>query len=311
MLDPKTTQAVLTQLDYWHGPLDGDLSSAEFRGALRRFQSDMALVADGIYGPKSDAVVTDYQHRLRSAPTGFTQARRWRRTSYWFAQESAYDPHGARVPIAGLDGRGTAAFVANAALEGTGQREGDEWGTGLINVTGRNVPVDPDAYQPVLDYARRQGWIPHHANLAGLVLGPDGRVKAASEFRAIPRAELVNGWPKQHNIPLAPWRTIAADIGVYGSSDPLFKGKGGVLPIGTKVWDVGLVGVHLPDGSVHDGWLTVNDTGGAIYGRHYDWFIGYYYYQQLVTGGLKPTDHTQLWSPGIETRIPDDHLYGL
>lgn len=61
---------------------------------------------------------------------------------------------------------------------------------------------------------------------------------------------------------LKPFRSIAADFKYH--------------PLGTVIYMKDLVGLQLPDGSVHDGYLTVRDGGGGIDGRgRFDFFSGY------------------------------------
>jgi len=61
---------------------------------------------------------------------------------------------------------------------------------------------------------------------------------------------------------LDPFRSVAADLRIYNLGDVIY------VPA--------VVGVKLPDGSIHDGYFIVRDTGGAIkgYGR-FDFFIGF------------------------------------
>jgi len=60
---------------------------------------------------------------------------------------------------------------------------------------------------------------------------------------------------------LVPYRTVAADLEHWSVGDVIFVPS--------------VVGLELPDGSVHDGYFTVKDTGSAIKGPHrFDFFIG-------------------------------------
>lgn len=60
---------------------------------------------------------------------------------------------------------------------------------------------------------------------------------------------------------LDPFYSVAADTSIY--------------PLGTVVYIPSIRGTALPDGSVHDGYFVVRDTGGNIDGRgRFDFFTG-------------------------------------
>jgi len=62
---------------------------------------------------------------------------------------------------------------------------------------------------------------------------------------------------------LDPFYSIAADMSFYQPGDVIYVPK--------------LVGVVLPDGSKHNGYLVVRDEGGAIIGENrFDFFTGFY-----------------------------------
>jgi len=106
-----------------------------------------------------------------------------------------------------------------------------------------------------------------------------------------------------------PFRTLAADIGhiKYQAVEPRWKGKGGLVPPGTHVYIKEYDGLRLPDGTTHDGWFVVNDTGGAIFGAHFDVFVG----TQALRRQVKLPEFGQVWFAGIEQRIPLGYKYGL
>jgi len=72
--------------------------------------------------------------------------------------------------------------------------------------------------------------------------------------------------------PLRPFRTIACDLGWVGGSRPWVAG--GYPEFGQELYIRAADGVVLPDGSVHDGIFTCEDTGGAVTGNHIDVFLG-------------------------------------
>lgn len=59
---------------------------------------------------------------------------------------------------------------------------------------------------------------------------------------------------------LQPFRSVAVDPGT--------------IPIGQVLYLPELAGYPLPDGTLFNGCVRAEDTGGAIKGAHLDWFIG-------------------------------------
>lgn len=72
--------------------------------------------------------------------------------------------------------------------------------------------------------------------------------------------------------PLHPYRTIACDLGWVSGSTPWVEG--GYPEFGQQLYIPAADGVALPDGTVHDGIFTCEDTGGAVTGNHIDVFLG-------------------------------------
>lgn len=245
--------------------------------------------------------------------------RKFRLTTYHVADQRDYPTGSVVVPFYGEDGRkiaeGSPEFFANASLEGTGKLLNGQ----LINVTGKKVKVSHDEYRAVLEYHNRayartnekrraQGRAPISTGYSGISV-ETGRIVKALAFHIIPQARLGAGYGVKRNIPLLPFRTLAADIGIekYKNADPRWKGKGGLVPPGTRVYIKEYDGLYLPDGSVHDGWFVVNDTGGGIYGAHFDVFTG----TRALRNQVKLPDFGQVWFEGIESRIPPGYSHGL
>lgn len=68
-----------------------------------------------------------------------------------------------------------------------------------------------------------------------------------------------------HNTCLDPYFTVAADLKVYKVGDVIFVPR--------------LVGIQMPDGETHDGFLIIRDAGGGIQGANrFDFFTGFYNY---------------------------------
>lgn len=152
---------------------------------------------------------------------------------------------------------------------------------------------------------------------SGLIVKDESVVKVRT-FDVLPASRRGIGYGSNKGIPLVPFRTVAADIGAYKTSDKEWKDKGGLVPRGTKVFIQEFVGKAIPDllaldgsplptGTTHDGWFIVNDTGGHIFGVHFDIFVGDKAHYQT---GLTPKT-ASVWFDGISDRIEKDYVYGL
>ncbi len=316
MMRIREVKSALGRLGYYAGVLDDDYLDPIFRADLKRFQLDMNLKDDGWYGVKTEAALAPLVHALSVGPgqlrgDGYTaRCRRWKITQYYVGDVGSWGPGATddlvpmRTPAGELLATVRARAFAEAALEGA---------TKLID--GRIVGVanpaygaaDPVVFRPVYEFAMRNGWIPDKPGYAGIALSPDHlRVTGARNFEL--RRTGPKGWPLERSgIECDPFRTVAADLGVLPRHDPQFMGKGGVVPVGTRVWILELVGKRLPDGTIHDGWCTVNDTGGGIYGAHMDLFTG----TRALSQQVRVPSRAHIWFNGIEARIPMSYSYGL
>lgn len=284
---------------------------------LSTFQRNVGLHSDGKYGPMTDAALRSRRSRLTTAVDVPSDAvlRPWRLTHYYVADETDY---GSMHPVRALarDGRVLAtvpaALFTNMSLEGTGRlRDGR-----LLNVDGRTyVHVDPAEYAPCgliyAGYVRRMrdtGREPKPSRYFGIQLSGDD-VVAVQPFHEVGDERRGVGYGTgRGGVPYTPYRTLAADVGAYSTSDRRFRGKGGLVPAGTRVFILEFVGTVLPDGTVHDGWFTVNDTGGGIFGAHFDVFSGSRSLRKKV-GGPDGTAH--VWFDGVAERCPVGYVYGL
>jgi hypothetical protein len=245
------------------------------------------------------------------APAGVTPPsdpgayRSFRLTNYYVLDQADRPTGSVVVPIYDKHGKqiaeGSPGFFAGAALEGTGRLIDGR----LINVSGDRVRVDPDLYAPVWEYHKKH-LAKRPPGYSGLHVAGD-RVVAASAFHVIDPAKLGEGYGVLHGMPLVPFRTLAADIGAMKRSEPAYRGKGGLVPLRTRVFIKEFVGVKLPGGDVHDGWFVVGDTGGAINGAHFDVFTG----TRALARQVKLPSVGTVWFPGIETRIARGYSYGL
>jgi hypothetical protein len=305
-MTPQDLQPDLARLGYDVGSADGILGPRT-RGGVLRFQEDFGLEPDGVIGPKTAAALRALTERLSAAgdrPAALQRLSRWRLTRYFLADEAEFPPNPvvpildrARRILARVDPR----FFCHLALNGSGRlRDGR-----LLNVTGHYVDIiEPAAYAKVLTAARRL--FPAHPGYGG-ILTEGQRVTRALAFAEIPPERAGEGYTVQHGIACRPFFTLAADIGAYTTSDPRFRGRGGLVPVGTRVFILELAGVLLPDGSRHSGNCVVNDTGSAIAGAHADLFSGTRALSQKVRLPL----FGHIWFEGSETRCPPTYSYGL
>lgn len=254
-------------------------------------------------------------------PSDASAYRKFRLTTYHVVNQADEPTGTVRIPI--LDDRGhviaegSPEFFAKLSLEGTGRLLDDR----LVNVSGRKVTVSHDVYAPVLEYHRtayakgdrkrlERGLKPVSTLYSGLEM-VGGRVVRALAFHIVDTSKRGVGYGKARGVPYVPFRTLAADIGTsrYDRVDPTWKGKGGLVPPGTHVYIKEYDGLSLPDGTTHDGWFIVNDTGGAIYGAHFDVFTGSQALRKQM--GSKLPRFGRVWFSGIERRIPGGYTYGL
>lgn len=277
--------------------------------AIKQFQQDQGMKSDGIVGPQTLARIRFYDEKFKSAPALLKQMRRFRVTHYYVAAEEDY-PIDNCIPVYTIDGNVlcniNAAFFCNAALEGTGKLKN---GT-LINVSGKPyAKVNSEIYKPAaavyekhIAYMTSKGRTPRPSGYFGIEY-KDGKVISAQTFHIVEKFGKGFGVGKK-NIPYEICKTVATDQGLYATSEPRFKGKGGVWTAGTKGW---LIDIAEENG--HDGWVTAADVGGGIFGAHFDFFTGTK--QHVNDVPLRSNSVTYVWFEGIEEKLPQDYEYGL
>lgn len=314
-------KAALFAWGYYDGKMDRVIDD-NFRDDLRRYQRDMGLVPDGAYGPKTDAKLAPQWalvEKLRGCNRlpADSSARRWHLTYYYIGDQRRFS--GMRtIPMRTKTGK----LVANveprcfveASLEGTTVlRDGR-----MMNVAGVSLPEKPAVLQPVYNIAKAAKWLPDLAGYAGIGLSKDGS-QAVRSFTFMQIAPGDQGWPLWQKIQAQPYKTLAADLGTHRRHDPKWKGKGGLVPVGTKPIIFEFIGDEVPDGpfdqappelAEHDGGCLVNDTGGGIFGAHFDVFVGTWD-RGPPGGGPAVPDRAHIWFDGIEKRIPMNYTYGL
>jgi murein DD-endopeptidase MepM/ murein hydrolase activator NlpD len=282
-------------------------------GALRDFQGDVGLPRSGQLDATATARLQGLVGGLRQASTRhgvpMNRLSRFRLTSYYVTNATDF-PDNPIIPVLDRTGRELArvdpAMFLSMSVEGTGRlRDGR-----LLNVTGtrRDVTGHPE-YQQLLDVARRSyksRLRPDRIDATGVRLEEE-RVASVLAFHEVPQHKRGLGYGLQRGVPLAPFRTLAADLGRYSTSDRRFKGKGGLVPAGTRVFILELAGLRLPDGTTHDGWCVVNDTGGKIFGAHFDVFTGSRSWSKVAV--LPRIGH--VWFDKSEERCAPGYVYGL
>ena len=289
--------------------------------AVREFQSDSNLKVTGALDGRTEGEIRARASKLSAAPSrpsAFRRLSRFRLTRYYVAEEDDYEGN-ATIPV--LDTKGnilakvSPAFFLSMSVEGTGRlRDGR-----LLNVSGskhrRTVAAYPE-YQKLLDVAREKysSRIRETRIDATGVNLKDKKVHSVLAFHFVKDDARGVGYGSSKGIAHKPFLTLAADIGAYSveksktPSDERFFGTGGLVPRGTRVFILELAGVRLPDGTTHDGWCTVNDTGSKIFGAHFDVFTGRQKWPKDDVG-LPPVGH--IWFDGSEERCPPEYTYGL
>lgn len=316
MLKNNEIQAALKTLGYYDGNIDSNLMSSNFKDDLRRFQADYGLTPDGLYGNKSNAVLEPLFDTLLQEDFLHRRMNRWTLTYYWIANESKW-PSLSRVPLMTPTGEliamVSARFFADVSLQGSGVLKDGR----LVNVASNPsfIPCDPKTFEPVYQFAKKQGWLPNKAGYAGISTSGGPRATHARTFTVVSGAKKgTHGYGMVAGRSHVPFRTLATDVGAQtiARHDPNFKGKGGVVPRGSRVFILEFVGKKLPDGTVHDGWFDAVDTGGGIFGAHFDVFTG----PQGLVSSVKIPHRAHIWfstpeGQSSEERLPVDYTYGL
>jgi 3D (Asp-Asp-Asp) domain-containing protein len=144
-----------------------------------------------------------------------------------------------------------------------------------------NEPYDTDIYTPKGYFIGRfPSAFVYELKLEGSGILRDGRVLnfagdcnygMGTCFRTLDGTEHPLGAGVQGR-PLEPFRSIAVDPKM--------------IPIGAPVYVPELVGVQMPDGTVHDGCLRADDMGGAIKNGKIDFFVESYFNFKYIADNL-------------------------
>ncbi len=133
-------------------------------------------------------------------------------------------------------------------------------------------------------------------------IGYGGKRKGVVTFEEIASGDCPYGRGVQ-DICLDPYFTVAADLSIYKAGDVIYVPK--------------LVGLKLPDGETHDGYLIIRDEGGGVKGAtRFDFFTGYLNYNdkrnvmaKLGLGDPANSIDFQLASPVMAQKIRQNRLY--
>jgi hypothetical protein len=262
---------------------------------------DVATAAEDVAGPAQDPVpVQDPPPPPAETKPTDSQLRKWRITQYYVSEQKNH-PGPMTVPVLRTDGQvigyASPSFFSSLSLEGTGRLDNGK----LVNVAGSYIPVDAAKYQPVWDYHKKY-LAKRSPGYSGLLV-KDDKVAKAFAFYVVTPEKAGKGYGITNGFPLDPFRTVAADIGRTPKDDPRYKGKGGLVPVGTRCYIKELDGLTV-EGFVHDGWVTVTDTGGGIFGAHFDLF-------SHEKGRIKLPSVCHIWFKGIEERVDENYVLGL
>ncbi|GAC1394148.1 MAG: hypothetical protein NVSMB47_02690 [Polyangiales bacterium] len=140
--------------------------------------------------------------------------------------------------------------------------------------------------------------------------GRDGAVLATEPLKFV-KASRLEGTGKLSSGPALNWsgKCAYSEYGCFTPLDPKYangqgaSGRGlrpyhsiavdpSVIPLGTRVYAKELAGKTMPDGTIHDGWLVADDTGGAILGEHIDFFVQDRAAYHAIDGALRLTHVT-------------------
>ncbi len=284
--------------DIGQSQADGIMGPAT-KTALKVFQSDYGILPDGDYGPLTQKMVELKCIAGPNEPSTVSHLTRFRVTTYLSSNELDYGHSNKIIPVrddrSNLLAMVDPVFFCNLSLEGTGKLADGR----VLNVTGNYISA-PNVVQTRLIPVAKSMFKDHY-QYGGM--NSDGSKYFAFKVLGAeyPWGIGVGGRP------LKLWRSLAADIGTGPRSDPQYKGRGGLVSVGTRVYILELDGMVMPDGWTHDGWCEVDDTGSAIYGAHFDWFVGSNTYMKQILH--RNTMH--IWFEGCEESIGLNYNYGL
>jgi len=116
--------------------------------------------------------------------------------------------------------------------------------------------------KPIFDACLMQGTCEIKSEQVRYLVNVAGKVGSEYRFGKTQNATCRYGWGAGKSVCLDPFHSVAADLSIY--------------KLGQVIYIPTLVGIELPDGSRHDGYFVVRDSGGAIkgYGR-FDFFTGF------------------------------------
>lgn len=258
---------------------DGDFGP-KTKAALQLFQKDHGLNPDGVFGPKTKAAVNKYCTVGPNEPPNVKHLSRFLVTSYMSAAE-VDSGNNKVIPVMSDNNKLLATvdpqFFANLSLEGTGKLNDGR----VLNVTGKYVTA-PQIVKNVL--------LPVCKQMFGNKYKYGGVNADATKYLAFKVLGPQFPWGVGvKNEPLKLWISLAADLKL--------------IPFGTKVYIKELDSMTMPDGTIHDGWCQVDDTGSAIKYNQFDFYCG----TKTFMKQLHKFDVLHIWFEGSEDKFPANY----
>ena len=256
---------------------------------------------------KQPQCIPDEQQKVINAVEKKEQIfRKFRITKYIISCQEDFNGD-CNVPIWNENGKICVAKV-QAGLFSDGSLQGSmKLNDGrLLNINSNWVSVKSEDYIPVLEYHKK--YLSSRPYGYSGISVQDDKVISALAWRIVPDNAKGLGYGVIRGMPHTPFKTLAVDMGLTKKSEPIWKGKGGIISAQTKVFIKELQGLKLPDGTSHDGLCTAIDNGGGIFGAHIDVFCG----TRSLSKQINLPQICNVSYEGIEIKIPDvNYSYGL
>lgn len=170
-------------------------------------------------------------------------------TRYYLLSTDDYHNH-TTIPLFDPQGNTLAMVSPDACVLGACEGSVKLPNGNVLNITSHYVDL-PQQYQSTL-LLTAKGQFRSHYTVGGINAAGD-KVLAWEPCSAS------WGWG-MHAKPLIPFVSVASDQTLY--------------PFGTRLYSSTIAGQTMPDGSLHDGYLSCDDRGSHVIGQHLDLFTG-------------------------------------
>lgn len=139
--------------------------------------------------------------------------------------------------------------------------------------------------EEIYDACLMQGTCEIKSSQGRLLVNVAGKTNSDYRFGKVQNKACRYGMGAGNSVCLDPFHSVAADLSIY--------------KLGQVIYIPSAVGVALPDGSKHEGYFVVRDSGGAIKGHgRFDFFTGFFAQAQnpFVSIGFSDKDsHVQYY----------------